>query len=89
MAFKYNGKVWDPKNPEKKLKQLGITWEDVEVIPDEPKIEKPIELTNPPCFIFINPQTGESIESIYDNLNNLNFIKNINEYEYIGPKNYS
>ena len=35
--FKYNNKIWNPKNPEKKLKQLGITWDDVEIIEEETK----------------------------------------------------
>lgn len=35
--FKYNGKIWNPKNPEKKLKQLGITWDDVEIIEEVKK----------------------------------------------------
>lgn len=38
--FKYNGKLWNPKNPEKKLKQLGITWDDVEIIEEKPKIQE-------------------------------------------------
>ena len=40
ISFKYNGKTWNPKNPEKKLKQLGITWDDVEII-EKKEVEKP------------------------------------------------
>ena len=34
MKFKYKGKIYNPKNPEKKLKQLKITWDEVEIIND-------------------------------------------------------
>lgn len=65
-SFKYNGKIWNPKNPEKKLKQLGITWDDVEII-DEVKKEKEVIKHEDPnrLYYFINPSTGYSITSIY------------------------
>lgn len=64
--FKYNGKIWDPKNPEKKLKQLGITWDDVEMIEENKQEVKPIEYEDPNrLFYFFNPKTGYSITSIY------------------------
>ena len=59
IVFKYNNKIWKPKNPEKKLKQLGITWDDVEIIKDvydrmllvasdetKKPIEKPVNYMN-------------------------------------------
>lgn len=62
--FKYNGKIWNPKNPEKKLKQLGITWNDVEIIEEVPT-QKEVEYEDPNrLFYFINPETGYSITSI-------------------------
>ena len=66
--FKYNGKIWNPKNPEKKLKQLGITWDDVEII-EEQKKEKKIEYEDPNrLYYFINKKTGETISSIYSSI---------------------
>ena len=32
MKFKYNGKIYNPTNLEKKLKKLGITIDDIELI---------------------------------------------------------
>jgi hypothetical protein len=89
ISFKYNGKIWNPKNPEKKLKQLGITWDDVEIIKEEEKKVDPIEYLNPRLFIFKNEKTGETIESIYNNLWNLKDTININDYIYGGEKRYN
>lgn len=64
--FKYNGKLWNPKNPEKKLKQLGITWDDVEIVNETIKKEEEIEYETPDrLYYFINPETGYSITSIH------------------------
>ena len=57
IKFKYNGKIWNPKNPEKKLKQLGITWDDVEIIKEEIKEEKKEEYMNPVLYEFKNIKT--------------------------------
>lgn len=78
--FKYNGKIWNPKNPEKKLKQLGITWDDVEIIKENVK-EEIIECNDTKLYHFINRKTGETISSIYDDLNNLKNVICINDYE--------
>ena len=40
--FLYNGQVYAPANLEKKLKKLGITLNDIEIIPDEQKEQKQI-----------------------------------------------
>lgn len=41
ITFKYNGKIYKPSNLENKLKKLGITMEDIEIIDDtETKAEK-------------------------------------------------
>lgn len=37
MKFKYNGRIYNPSNVEKKLKKLGITINDVEIIEDSEK----------------------------------------------------
>lgn len=73
--FKYNGKVWNPKNPEKKLKQLGITWDDVEIIEEPIKSIKVEEYEDPNrLYYFINKRTGWSITSIHSYVND-------NDYE--------
>lgn len=59
--FKYNGITYYPKDPDKKLKQLGITWNDVEIIKEE--IAKPIELMDIKLYYFVN-HAGQSITSI-------------------------
>ena len=35
----YNGRIYNPSNLEKKLKKMGITINDIEVIPEEKKEE--------------------------------------------------
>lgn len=70
ISFKYNGKIWNPKNPEKKLKQLGITWDDVEIIENEEKPKEIIEYEDPNrLFYFVNKKTGWSITSIHPYVN--------------------
>lgn len=65
IKFRYNGKNYKPKDPEKKLKQLGITWEDVEIIQEEKK-EEPIEHSHSiKTYHFVNEKTGYTITSIY------------------------
>ena len=84
ITFKYNGKIWNPKNPEKKLKQLGITWDDVEIIEDSPKEEKQIEMNDIQMYHFKNLKTGNTLVSIYPELGdyiedkeNWTFVKTI------------
>lgn len=69
IVFKYNNKIWKPKNPEKKLKQLGITWDDVEIIKEEEKIEDNSIDTSIIKHHFINRKTGYTITTIYDYVN--------------------
>lgn len=84
ITFKYNGKIWNPKNPEKKLKQLGITWDDVEVIQETSKEEKQIEMNDIRMYYFKNSKTGHTIVSIYPNLDHLkNYVIDKNDYELI------
>lgn len=79
ISFKYNGKIWNPKNPEKKLKQLGITWDDVEVIENVKEEVKEEEYKNTKLYYFYNKKDGTSIASIYPTLEE--YIKNANDYE--------
>ena len=68
MKFKYNGKIYSPANLEKKLKKLGISLEDIEII-ETPvkKITEDLEEKNDlQMFYFINEDTGYRHCSIYD-----------------------
>lgn len=74
-SFKYNGKIWNPKNPEKKLKQLGITWEDVEILETKQEAKQETERRSlNELFYFLNKKTGWSITSIHPCIND-------NDYE--------
>lgn len=69
ISFKYNGKIYNPKNPEKKLKQLKITWDDVEIIETIEKEEIKEEYEDPNrLFYYLNRETGYSKSSIYPDL---------------------
>lgn len=82
IIFKYNGKIYNPKNPEKKLKQLGITWNDVEIIEETiGEKEEKEEKENNRLYHFKNKINGQIISTIYDNLDWLEDIINVNEYE--------
>lgn len=78
MKFKYNNKIYNPVNLEKKLKKMGITMGDIEIIPEE---KETIEYINIKLYYFKNKITGELISSIYDNLDNLCNVINVNDYE--------
>lgn len=78
IKFKYNGIVYYPKDLNKKLKKLGITKDDIEVVNDDNKIETPLELDNIKKYYFTNGVF--TITSIYDNLDNLRNMINVDEY---------
>lgn len=79
--FKYNGKIWNPKNPEKKLKQLGITWNDVEIINNPIKSESVIEYEDPErLYYYVNKETGYSIVSIHPYCNEPNYEQCTKKY---------
>ena len=81
ITFKYNNKIWKPKNPEKKLRQLGITWDDVEIIKEEVSTLKDEIDTSIQLYRFKNTITNEEIISIYPSLEHLKNIVNIYEYK--------
>ena len=68
MKFKYNGRIYNPVNTEKKLKKMGITMDDIEII-KENSIKEPPPYSDVKLFYYYNPITGYSITSIYDNVN--------------------
>ena len=78
MKFIFNNKIYNPVNLEKKLKKLGITLKDIQIIEDN-KIIDEID-TSIQKYYFKNIVTGETITSIYPSLEHLKNI--INTYEY-------
>ena len=78
MKFIFNNKIYNPVNLEKKLKKLGITLKDIQIIEDN-KIIDEID-TSIQKYYFKNTITGETIISIYPSLEHLKNI--INTYEY-------
>ena len=81
MKFIFNNKIYNPVNLEKKLKKLGITLKDIQIIEDN-KIIDEID-TSIQKYYFKNTITGETIVSIYPNLEHLRDIINIYEYKEI------
>lgn len=77
MKFIYNGRIYNPVNVEKKLKKMGITYNDIEIIPDK---EEVIEYMDIPKYYFKNKTTNEEIVSIYPSLDNLREIINVDDY---------
>ena len=82
MKFMYNGRIYNPVNVEKKLKKMGITMDDIEIIPE--KVKKIEEVDDTVTYLFIDKNNGKKIISIYDNLDNLKDIVNVNDYEKVG-----
>lgn len=80
IKFKYNGIVYYPKDLNKKLRQLGININDVEIIDKKEQKEQKEEIdTSIKKYYFKNVKTGEIIVSVYPDLRNLENI--INDYE--------
>lgn len=81
MKFMYNGRIYNPVNVEKKLKKMGITMDDIEIIPEEIKEVKYEDDTI--TYLFIDRVNGKQIVSIYDNLDDLKDLINVNDYEKV------
>ena len=79
MKFIFNNKIYNPVNLEKKLKKLGITLKDIQIIEDN-KIIDEID-TSIQKYYFKNTITGETIISIYPSLEHLKNIVNVYEYK--------
>ena len=82
MKFMYNGRIYNPVNVEKKLKKMGITMDDIKIIPEEIKEVKYEDDTI--TYLFIDRVNGKRIVSIYDNLDDLKDLINVNDYEKVG-----
>lgn len=67
ITFKYNNKIYDTPNLEKKLKRMKITINDIEIIDDIPKKEIE-EDTYFKKYYYKNIKTGYTIVSIYPEL---------------------
>ena len=66
--FKYNNRIYNPSDLDKKLKKLGITRSDIEIIKDTTiKEELDTSITK---HHFVLPN-GYIVTSIYNNLDNL------------------
>lgn len=81
MKFMYNGRIYNPVNVEKKLKKMGITMDDIEIIPEEIKEVKYEDDTI--TYLFIDRVNSKRIVSIYDNLDDLKDLINVNDYEKV------
>lgn len=66
--FKYNNRIYNPSDLDKKLKKLGITRSDIEIIEDT-TIKEELD-TSIPKHHFILPN-GYTVTSIYNNLDDL------------------
>lgn len=80
VTFKYNNKQYTTNNLDNKLKKLGITKEDIEILGNKNSNELDISIKT---YLFKNKSTNETIISIYDNLDHLSSIINISDYEKI------
>lgn len=79
MKFTYNNRIYNPVNLDKKLKKLGITIKDIQILEESKVIE---EIDNSiQKYYFKNNNTGETIVSIYPSLEHLKNIINIYEYK--------
>lgn len=78
--FTYNGRIYNPVNLEKKLKKMGITRNDIEIIPDK---EEVIEMNDVKLYYFKNKVNGHTITSIYDNLDSLRKYVDVDNYYLI------
>ena len=66
--FKYNNRIYNPSDLDKKLKKLGITRSDIEIIEDTTIKEELDTSITKHHFVLSN---GYTVTSIYDNLDNL------------------
>lgn len=77
-TFKYQNQIITTPNLEKKLKKMKLTLEDIEIISEKKEEEK--EDTNWRTLYYFKTKTGETITSIYPNLDNLKEFVNVNDY---------
>lgn len=78
ITFKYNNKVYEVPNLEKKLKRMKLTMNDIEII-DSPIKKEIHNEDNGIVKHHFKLSNGFTITSIYNNLNDLGII----DYEQI------
>lgn len=83
-TFKYQGQIITTPNLEKKLKKMKITLADIEIILESTKVIEKEDANWRTLYYFKNRKTGETITSIYNNLDNLKEYVNVDDYEYVG-----
>lgn len=66
VKFKYNNKVYETPNLEKKLRRLKITIDDIEILEDNIPIIEEDDIEEVKLYHFINKDNGYRHCSIYD-----------------------
>ena len=82
IEFLYNGKKYSTWSLNDKLRKLKITVDDIQII-EKNKCAELDEDNGIKKYYFINNNTKETISSIYDNLDNLKDLIDINEWSLI------
>ena len=78
-SFKYKDKTYTTTNLEKKLNKLGIELSDIEILKKQDNSIGEIDNTVKKYY-FKNKHTGDTIVSIYDNLQNLSQVTNTEDW---------
>lgn len=74
--FKYQNKVYETPNLEKKLKRMKLHLEDVELINEQPKVKNSDDEDNGvKKYYFVNPLTNYTITSIYDEIPEKGYVR--------------
>lgn len=83
MKFKYNNQIIETPNLEKKLKRMGLTLNDIEIIPEKQKIDEIKEKVNiQKLYYFKHPSEDTLHLSFYPTLDKMK------EYFKENPKFY-
>ena len=80
ISFKYKDKIYTTTNLENKLNKLGIGIQDIEILKKQDNSIGELDNTIQKYY-FKNRYTGETIVSIYNNLQNLKQIINIKDWK--------
>lgn len=78
IQFRYNGKVYDTSDLPKKLKKMGISENDIELV----KKEIPQEKQDIQLYVFKNKITGCSISTIYPTLDSCSWLTEEDKANY-------
>ncbi len=77
VTFKYNDKQYTTNDLNKKLSRLGITENEIEILGNRDLGE----IDNSIKKYYFKGKDGSIIVSIYDNLDHLKNVINVNDYE--------